>query len=140
MDAMMLVATLLVPVLIVSLCAFHLALFSYFLDFCLWRGSIFDFWLPLVARTITKISYPDKYNHFMKISDKMKRNLEFMDLMGVKENKLFKFLGGCYVCLNFWIGLATIPLVLSFTGVPAWLMPFYLLLGNFILRKIHDSE
>lgn len=140
MDVMIFVTQVLIPALIVSLCAFHLALFSYFLDFCFWRGSIFDFWLPFTARSIAKVSYPDKYAHIMKISDKNERNQQFVELMGTKQNKLHKFLGGCYICLNFWIGMASIPLVIYLTGVSAWFMPFYLLAGSFFLRKVHDSE
>jgi len=134
MDALTLVMTILPLITVVSILGLFLALFSYFLDFCFWRGNVFGFWLPFVAKSIVKRKNPLKYAYILKQSDKKEQEGLFIDEAG--ESPLFKVLGGCSICLNIWIGFATFPLIYLLLGVSFWYMPIYLLSASFILRKI----
>jgi hypothetical protein len=125
----------LVPTITVSsILGLFLALFSYFLDFCFWRGNVFSFWLPFVASNIVKRKNPLKYQYISKVSDKKERQGLFINEVG--ENGLFKVLGGCSICLNVWIGFVTFPFINLLLDISYWYMIVYLLSASFILRKI----
>lgn len=134
MDALTLVMQLVPNITVCSLFGLFLALFSYFLDFCFWRGNVFGFWLPFVAKGIVKRKNPLKYQYICNVSDKKEQEGLFIDEVG--ENPLFKVLGGCSICLNIWIGFATFPFISLLLGISYWYMIVYLLSASFILRKI----
>lgn len=121
-------------IVLISMYGALLALFSYFMDFCFWRGNIFSFWLPFVARTVAKMFYKVKYENLIMIKDKTKRTELFIDL--VEDHGLFKMLGGCAICFNIWIGFITYPIINVLAGHSFWYLPVYLLISSFILRKI----
>lgn len=134
MDATTLVMTIVPTITVSSILGLFLALFSYFLDFCFWRGNVFSFWLPFVASNIVKRKNPLKYQYISKVSDKKERQGLFIDEVG--ENGLFKVLGGCSICLNVWIGFVTFPFINILLDISYWYMIVYLLSASFILRKI----
>lgn len=134
MDALTLVMTIVPTITVSSILGLFLALFSYFLDFCFWRGNVFSFWLPFVASNIVKRKNPLKYQYISKVSDKKERQGLFIDEVG--ENGLFKVLGGCSICLNIWIGFVTFPFINILLDISYWYMIVYLLSASFILRKI----
>lgn len=134
MDALTLAMELVPTITVISLFGLFLALFSYFLDFCFWRGNVFSFWLPFVASNIVKRKNPLKYQYISKVSDKKERQGLFIDEVG--ENGLFKVLGGCSICLNIWIGFVTFPFINILLDISYWYMIVYLLSASFILRKI----
>lgn len=134
MDALTLVMTIVPTISVSSILGLFLALFSYFLDFCFWRGNVFSFWLPFVASNIVKRKNPLKYQYISKVSDKKERQGLFIDEVG--ENGLFKVLGGCSICLNIWIGFVTFPFINILLDISYWYMIVYLLSASFILRKI----
>lgn len=134
MDALTLVMTIVPTITVSSILGLFLALFSYFLDFCFWRGNVFSFWLPFVASNIVKRKNPLKYQYISKVSDKKERQGLFIDEVG--ENGLFKVLGGCSICLNIWIGFVTFPFINLLLDISYWYMIVYLLSASFILRKI----
>ena len=134
MDALTLVMTIVPTITVSSILGLFLALFSYFLDFCFWRGNVFSFWLPFVASNIVKRKNPLKYQYISKVSDKKERQGLFVDEVG--ENGLFKVLGGCSICLNIWIGFVTFPFINILLDISYWYMIVYLLSASFILRKI----
>ncbi len=134
MDALTLVMTIVPTITVSSILGLFLALFSYFLDFCFWRGNVFSFWLPFVASNIVKRKNPLKYQYISKVSDKKERQGLFIDEVG--ENGLFKVLGGCSICLNVWIGFVTFPFINLLLDISYWYMIVYLLSASFILRKI----
>lgn len=134
MDALTLVMTIVPTITVSSLLGLFLALFSYFLDFCFWRGNVFSFWLPFVAKSIVKRKNPLKYQYISSVSDKKERQGLFIDEVG--ENGLFKVLGGCSICLNIWIGFVTFPFINILLDISYWYMIVYLLSASFILRKI----
>lgn len=121
-----------------SVFALVLSLFSYFLDFCFWRGNIFSFWLPFVAKNATRLLEPIKYKHIINISDKEKRDDTFIEI--ASSNELFKLLGGCSICLNVWLGFITFPITVSLLkdliNINYWYFPVYLFVSSFFLRKI----
>lgn len=126
--------TVILQAIIISGFAFLLSLFSYFLDFCFWDKNIFGFWLPLLARQITKRTNKAKYDYILKFEFAEKRNEFFIN--EVETHPLFKVLGGCSICLNIWIGLVTFPAIHILTGFSWWFYPYYLLFASFILRKL----
>jgi len=126
--------TIVPTITVSSILGLFLALFSYFLDFCFWRGNVFSFWLPFVASNIVKRKTPLKYQYISKVSDKKERQGLFIDEVG--ENGLFKVLGGCSICLNVWIGFVTFPFINLLLDISYWYMIVYLLSASFILRKI----
>jgi hypothetical protein len=126
--------TIVPTITVSSILGLFLALFSYFLDFCFWRGNVFSFWLPFVASNIVKRKNPLKYQYISKVSDKKERQGLFIDEVG--ENGLFKVLGGCSICLNVWIGFVTFPFINLLLDISYWYMIVYLLSASFILRKI----
>lgn len=134
MDALTLAMELVPTITVISLFGLFLALFSYFLDFCFWRGNVFGFWLPFVAKAIVKRKNPLKYQYICNVSDKKEQEGLFIDEAG--ENPLFKVLGGCSICLNIWIGFATFPFISYLLDISYWYMIVYLLSASFILRKI----
>lgn len=123
-----------IHLIIVSLYGLLLALFSYLLDFCFWRGNVFQFYLPLLAKVIAKQINPVKCENALLIQDKEKRTDALFDI--VEGNGLFKMLGGCIVCLNIWIGFATFPFIHALAGHSYWYMIPYVLTASFFLRKI----
>lgn len=134
MDALALAMELVPTITVISILGLFLALFSYFLDFCFWRGNIFSFWLPFVARNIVKRKNYNKYEYISKISDKKQQDELFID--EVTSEPIFKILGGCSICLNIWIGFVTFPFINYFLDISYFYMIVYLLSASFILRKI----
>lgn len=138
MDALTLVMELVPTITVISLFGLFLALFSYFLDFCFWRGNVFGFWLPFVARNIVKRKNPNKYAYILKISDAKQQEELFID--EVTSEPIFKVLGGCSICLNIWIGFATFPFINLLLDISYFYMIVYLLSASFILRKIMNVD
>ena len=134
MIAQDLATTLLLTTTVSCVLGALLALFSYFIDFCLWRGNIFDFYPPYLAKIITKRFYKAKFDNISKITDKEVRNEAFID--AVNTHGFFKMLGGCAICFNVWIGFFTFPLIHIAFGISFWYMPVYLLFASFLLRKM----
>lgn len=138
-------------VIIVSIMSFALAAFTYFLDFCFRKHNVFDFWLPWLAKTLTKFRYPMKYSHIMKgpENDRDKRFIETVEDYGY-----FKMLGGCSICFNIWIGFVTMYFFVSFLNayislpfgynwlvcIKVFLVLYYLTVSNFILRKMTNTD
>lgn len=125
---------IILQIIIVSIMAFGLCLLSYLLDFCFWRHNVFGFWLPFLAKSIVKRKNKLKFDYILNLKDKDQQTEMFID--EAANQPLYKVLGGCAICLNIWIGFATYPLIVVFTGFSWWFMPLYLLLSSFILRKI----
>lgn len=111
------------------------ALFSYFLDYCFWEGSIFGFWLPFNAKTQLKIWKPKKYTQLQLLKD----SPEFDNMLIDSAQNLFfyKILGGCLICTNIWVALASFFVIHSYLLPLSWIyfLP-YTLFSSYILRKI----
>lgn len=136
MDAQILVMLTVIAgtITVISILGILPALLSYFLDFCFWRYNIFAFWLPFISQLVIKKLKPVKYKHFMLEHDIIKRQELFFD--ECSHQPLYKLLGGCAICLNFWLCLATYPLFVVFVGVEWYFIPVYILASHFFLRKI----
>lgn len=138
-------------VIIVSLMSFGLAALTYFLDFCFRRHNVFDFWLPWLAAKLTKYKYPLKYDYIMKGPQEQRDRL-FIET--VEDYGFFKMLGGCAICFNVWVGFTTLFLIIKFLNfyiqlpflwyyiviIKVVLVIFYLVVSNFILRKMMSVE
>jgi hypothetical protein len=104
------------------------ALFSYFLDYTFWPGSIFKGYLPLLGRILLPKSECDE----VRMLSKELRSQAYVDR--AENYMLFKLLGGCVFCFNVWITF------ISFYFLPfEWYYIFvYTTLSHFVLRKIVD--
>lgn len=137
-------ATLVQPMQIVatitvtSILGLMLAFFSYFLDFCFWRGSIFDFYLPFVAKQITKFQFKTKFDRIEAMPSNVDKKEQYLD--AVAGSKLFKVLGGCIICFNVWLGFISFPILHAVLPIGWWYMPVYILTASFFLRKITKTD
>lgn len=108
--------------------AFFTACLSYFLDFCFEEGNIFESWLPFIAR----VMFARRGYYYLPVYTKRD------EIIADAENKLFWFkpLGGCIVCSNIWQALIVWPFWMYVFGISfIWLLP-YLVLSNFLVRKM----
>lgn len=71
--------------LLLAIMAFCTAALSRFIDFCMESGNILNFWYRFVIE-ISKAKF---------------------DIHGnlLSDNGLYKPLGGCILCFNFWVGV-----------------------------------
>lgn len=79
------VMTVLVNIAIIAVVAFCSATLSKFLDFCMEDGNILDWYYKLIIK-IGKVE-TDKSGNILS------------------SNRLFKPLGGCLLCFNFWVSV-----------------------------------
>lgn len=112
------------------------ALFSYFLDFCFWKGNAFGFWLPLLAEFLLKRKNPAKFKALKSAKDNNNPEYENMLIESVSHFFLYKVLGGCPPCTNIWIGFASFFFVHVFLGLSWFYAIPYLLFSSYVLRKI----
>lgn len=112
------------------------ALFSYLLDYCMWPGSIFGKWQPFVATALASYFYKEDFTKIMR-EPREAQDESFIQLIQTKGSLLFKFLGGCIICVNVWIGIVSWLAIWHFTGLfhPAYGF-VYILVGNAFLRKL----
>ena len=109
------------------------ALFSYFLDYTFWKGSIFQKWLPFLADTLCKIYFKETYK-LTKDMDPESKMFEREQL--ATKCFLYKVLGGCPVCTNIWIGFISWSAILFFTDIFQWYYGIvYLMVSSAVLRK-----
>lgn len=112
------------------------ALFCYLLDYCFWEGSIFGFWLPFISKRISKIKFPSDYESIMKEPIEARPG-SFIELMEGKKVLLFKFLGGCIICVNVWIGMSSWLVIFNYSGLfEPWYGFVYILVGSAFLRYL----
>lgn len=112
------------------------ALFSYLLDYCFWRGSIFGNWQPFIATVLASYLFKEDFDKILK-EDERSHDESFMELMEVKKCLIYKFLGGCIICMNVWFGMASWLAIWYFTDIfhPSYGF-VYVLVGNAALRRL----
>lgn len=125
----------------ISVFGIFLALLSYFLDFCFYKGNVFGFWLPFLAKQIIRKKMPEKYAEIesgcFSRSQKVGR---YIHLVEDSESPLYKMLGGCIVCFNIWCGIVTFPAIAVCLDVSLWYYPIYLLSASYFLRKVIKND
>lgn len=102
-------------------------LFSYLLDYCFWKGNIFEGYLPWLAKVMVRRFKPDRYELVHGHEDLLIQEAESIGL--------YKLLGGCSVCLNVWIAMIswTVICALSFFE---WYYCFpYIVYSSWMIRK-----
>lgn len=102
------------------------ALFSYFLDYCMWPQSIFKAYLPWLASRLMPRKERDEV---MMLSEGL-RPEEFV--RRGESIMLWKLLGGCVFCFNVWITFASFP----WLGLDWPYIFVYTPVSHFILRKV----
>lgn len=111
------------------------SLLSYFIDYTFWQGSIFENYLPWLAKKNLKFFRPAKYELLMQRKD----HLEFDNdlIKAAADMFFFKILGGCVICTNIWLGGITFTILnLLLLSISWWCVIPYLIFSSFLLRKI----
>lgn len=122
---------LIVNLILSALLGLICALFSYFLDYTFWKGSIFQFWLPFLAKRCLKAFDPEKAAHieFFPLDSRPQAYID-----NAKHYMIYKVLGGCPVCLNIWIGIISWVVLAIFSPL-AWYYGFpYILTASAFIR------
>lgn len=125
---------IILQILTVSLMGIVNALFGYFIDYCFWKGSIFGFWLPFLAKQICKVKYPETYDIAIKLKPE-----EGNAIMETECSTVFfyKIMGGCVICTNIWIGMFSWAAIVYFSGIFEWYYGIvYLMVSSAFLRKL----
>lgn len=129
------ITTVILTIVATALMGIVNALFSYFIDYCFWEGSIFGFWLPFISKRIAKVKFKTDYEMIMREPEEARPG-SFVELMEGKKVLLFKFLGGCIICVNIWIGLTSWFFIYQSGLFAAWYGFVYILVGNAMLRQL----
>ncbi len=108
-------------------------LLGYFLDYCFQEHSVFQKYLPWLAKTLVRSQKPSDYKEVMMLKPEL-RDYEFITrALGIFH---YKMLGGCSICFNVWLsatGFILLNLGLSF----GWFyLPVFTLTSHLVLRKL----
>jgi hypothetical protein len=102
------------------------ALFSYFLDYCFMPGSIFKWYIPLLAR--------------MTLDKKTRETIKNADpetYVPLAENLFwFKILGGCIVCFNIWVAMISFTLICYFSFINWYYCIPYIMVSSWTVRRL----
>ncbi len=116
------------------------ALFSYFLDYSFWPGSIFKFYLPWLARNVLYYDDVKKHSQLIMIATLHPETYNQQLIDTAQDKFWFKILGGCSICFNIWIALISWVIISSFTFFP-WYYAFpYILVSSRYLRKLQGVD
>lgn len=128
-------------VVLAGLAGLVCGLFSYFLDYCLWKGNIFGFYLPWLAMVNLKRSKKVIYEQIRAI-----RNYGFGPDWQEQATSMaeglpyYKLFGGCAVCLNIWIALLS-WVVICLLSPMEWYFAFpYILCSSWLIRKLVKAD
>lgn len=113
------------------------SLLSYFLDYTFWEGSIFEAYLPALARWNLRTFAP----HKLHLLNAGRASIEYdNECIKTAQNMFFfKILGGCAICSNIWLGAFTFTVL--YFALPLnfiYILP-YLLFSSWLLRKIMNA-
>lgn len=109
------------------------SLFSYFLDYCFWEGSIFGFYLPWLAKKLVKNRLPNEYELISKLP-KESQPQEFEN--AAHQIWFFKPLGGCAVCMNVYIAVISYTMISLVSGLEWYYSFTYIFVSSAFLRKL----
>ncbi len=116
------------------------ALFSYFLDYCFWDGSIFKNYLPWLAKKcVEKRNYKRHMEILTGLLNKEYSEPDANILYKDEAQKTFwyKVLGGCAVCTNVYITFHSYILIWILSDwFTLWHYFPYMLISSFYLRKL----
>lgn len=122
--------TMIVTILTISLLGFFNGLFSYFLDYCFWEGSVFSGYLPFLAQNCLSA---EEWKEVQMLTPEQRDN-EYT--LRAQNKFFFKMLGGCVICFNVWISLAAFTILNSIFGFGWGYFLVFLLISHFTVRKI----
>lgn len=125
----------LMKICLASVLGIFCGLLSYFLDYCFWKGNIFQWYLPWLASRMVK-----KKNRLLwqRINELSGYTGSWRDeiVAAAEGYPWFKVLGGCSVCLNVWIGLWTWAAICWFSPLELYYGFFYVLVSSWMIRKL----
>lgn len=110
----------------------------YFIDYTFWKGAIFDFYLPWLAKRLLKSFKPKEYKHLLDLKPTMNPD-EYDELLkeSAQENVFFyKMLGGCPVCFGMWIAIISWTIISYFTMLDWYYAPAYIFISSWQVRKL----
>jgi hypothetical protein len=126
-------ADIITKLILSSIMGIVCALFSYFLDFCFWPGSIFKKWLPWLSKTLIKKYRKAEFELISKLPTQSQEQA-FIDAAG--EIFIFKPLGGCAVCMNIYIAFISYIFIWLFLGLEWPYFFAYAFTSSAFLRKL----
>jgi hypothetical protein len=110
-------------------------LFSYLLDYCFWKGNIFEWYLPWLADRVVRDRDMAAWKSIREMGS---YSGSWKDEMMASADRfgVYKVLGGCAVCLNVWIAVNSWVAICLLTPVP-WYYGFaYVLMASAVIRKL----
>lgn len=108
-------------------------LFSYFLDYCFWPGSIFKGYLPWLAKRVISAHNKSELELILKLPKESQEN----ELINAAQKYfIFKPLGGCAVCSNIYIAAASYAVICYFSPFEWFYLFPYMLASSALLRKL----
>jgi hypothetical protein len=126
-------AEIVIKLILASLLGMVCSLFSYFLDYCFWEGSIFEKYLPWLAKKVVKQFNKKEYELISKLP-KESQQAEFLNI--APDYFIFKPLGGCAVCMNIYIAVISYALISCFTSLEWAYCLVYIFVSSAFLRKL----
>lgn len=116
-------------------------LFSYFLDYCFWKGNIFSWYLPWLAMVNLKKRKPVVFQQIKAMrADGFGIDWQEQATSMAEELPMYKLFGGCAVCLNIWIAVLSWVVFCLITPF-SWYYGFsYVLLSSWMIRKLVKAE
>lgn len=128
-----LISEIIAKLILSALMGMTCSLFSYFLDYCFWPGSIFKNYIPWLSRTLVKKYRPKEFELISKLP-KENQNQEFENV--APEIWFFKPLGGCAVCMNVYIAVISYALICLISGIEWYYSIPYIFVSSAFLRKL----
>lgn len=126
-------AEIVIKVILAALLGMGCALFSYFLDYCFWPGSIFENYLPWLAKKVVKFHDKKAFELISKLPNES-QEAEFLNT--APDYFIFKPLGGCAVCMNIYIAIISYTIISYLSGFEWYYSLIYIFVSSAFLRKL----
>lgn len=134
----MIIFDALLKILLSGLMGSICGLFIYFVDYTFWKGAIFDFYLPWLAKLLLKYFSPKELKKLMALKSTMS-NDDFDDILKDKATEevfFYKMLGGCPICFGMWIAMASYAIICYFTFLEWYFCFPYMFVSSWQIRKL----
>lgn len=134
----MIIFDALLKVLLAGLMGSTCGLFVYFVDYTFWKGAIFQFYLPWLAKTLLKIFNKKELEKIKGLKPTMPEE-DFNELLkdAASEHVFFyKMLGGCPVCFGIWIAMTSYVIICYFTFLEWYFCFPYIFVSSWQVRKL----
>lgn len=133
MEQMNVMMSIILMIILTVSFAWFTACLSFLVDYCLWDGSIFQNYLPWLAKKAVRKNDRQKFNLIMSMPEG-ERPDQFEQ--AAQTAFIYKMMGGCIICTNIWVSFAAFIPVWLFCGVSIWFYLPFVVASSRILRKL----